>query len=523
MTPRFLAATACAFLLAACGEMLPRADLVFIQSAEPETLDPALATDQVSMRISSALFEGLCRVNEHGRPEPGMAERWDVSGDRRIYTFHLRAGTAWSDGRPVTARDFLLSWRRALTPETGADYASLLHVIRGARAYAEEGGAWERVGLSAPDARTLVVELENPVPYFIDLCSFATLAPVPLRALEEHGTAWIKPGRIVTNGPYLLDSWRLDDRIRLRRNPAYWDAENVRMTTVEVRPSQDAGTALACFHTGECDLLMDKGMVPPTLTEKLKRQPWFHTGPFLGTWFIRINHTRPPFDDPRVRQAFALAVDKTRIVEKITRLGEPPARGIVPPGTGQDYQPPPGLGHDPGRARALLAEAGFPGGRGFPRVEYLYIPLAVERNIAVELQAMWQETLGVTVSLAKQEQKVWLKSMRELDYHLCRSSWVGDYNDPSTFLDLFQSANGQNRTGFASPEYDALIRAAAAEAEPAARNRLFQQAERHLVTDRAALIPVYYYVGVQFYHAERLTGVRANLIDDHPFRCMAWR
>jgi len=341
--------------------------------------------------------------------------------------------------------------------------------------------------------------------------------------MQQKATAWIKPGCIVTNGPYLLEDWRLDDRIRLRKNPAYWDAENVRMTTVEVRPSQDAGTALACFHTGECDLLMDKGMVPPTLTQKLKQQPWFHTGPFLGTWFIRINNTRPPFDDPRVRQAFALAVDKKRIVEKITRLGESTARGIVPPGTGRDYQPPPGLDHDPARARQLLAEAGYPGGKGFPRVEYLYIPLAVERNIAVELQAMWQDALGVTVNLAKQEQKVWLKSMRELDYHLCRSSWVGDYNDPSTFPAPCQSGNGQNRTGFASPEYDRLIRAAAAEPDPDARNRVFQQAEQHLITDRAALIPVYYYVGVQFYDASRLSGVRANLIDDHPFRCMAWR
>jgi len=509
-------------LLASCGERRPRPDLVFLQSAEPETLDPALATDQVSMRVSSSLFEGLCRVNEHGRAEPGMAERWDISADRKTYTFHMRAGTAWSDGTPVEAQDFLNAWRRALTPETGADYASLLHVIRGARAYTEGGAGFEHVGLHAPDARTLVVELENPVPYFIDLCAFLTLAPVPLRTIEQHGGAWIKPGRLVGNGAYLLEDWRLDDRIRLRKNPAYWDAANVSLATVEIRPVQDAGSALAAFHTGQCDLLMDKGMVPPTLTRKLREQPWFHTGPFLGTWFIRINTKRPPFTDPRVRQAFALAVDKRRIVDNITQLGEHPATGMVPPGTGADYQPPPGLDFDPAAARRLLAEAGFPDGKGFPRVEYLYLPLAVERNIAVELQAMWQKHLGVTVNLAKQEQKVWLKSMRELDYDLCRSSWVGDYNDPSTFLDLFQSDNGQNRTGYADVEYDALIRAAA-EANAGRRNAIFQQAERRLVSDQAAVIPVYTYVGVQFYHADRLTGVRPNLIDDHPFRCMRWK
>jgi oligopeptide transport system substrate-binding protein len=501
-----LAALLLPLLLVACGERRPRAELVFLQSAEPETLDPALATDQVSMRVSSSLFEGLCRVNEHGRPEPGMAERWDISDDRKTYTFHLRAGTTWSDGAPVVAEDFIAAWRRVLTPETGADYASLLHVIRGARAFTEGSAGFEQVGLRTPDTRTLVVELDNPVPYFIDLCAFLTLAPVPLRTIGQHGGAWIKPGRLVGNGAYLLDDWRLDDRIRLRRNPAYWDAANVRLATVEIRPVQDAGSALAAFHTGQ-----------------LREQPWFHTGPFLGTWFIRINTKRPPFTDPRVRRAFALAVDKRRIVDNITQLGENPAAGVVPPGTGADYQPPPGLDFDPAAARRLLAEAGFPDGKGFPRVEYLYLPLAVERNIAVELQAMWQKHLGITVNLIKQEQKVWLKSMRELDYDLCRSSWVGDYNDPSTFLDLFQGDNGQNRTGYADPEYDVLIRAAAAEADATQRNQIFQQAESRLIRDQAAVIPVYTYVGVQFYHANRLTGVRPNLIDDHPFRCMGWK
>jgi oligopeptide transport system substrate-binding protein len=174
-------------------------------------------------------------------------------------------------------------------------------------------------------------------------------------------------------------------------------------------------------------------------------------------------------------------------------------------------------------AQRLMAEAGFPGGKGFPRIEYLYIPLPEERNIAIELQAMWQEALGVTVNLVKQEQKVWLKSMRELDYHLCRSSWVGDYNDPSTFLDLFTSGNGQNRTGWASPKYDGLIGDAAREADIVKRNGIFQEAERTLIREESVVIPVRHYVGVQFYHADRLEGVQANLIDDHPFRCMRWK
>jgi len=511
------------FHLGACAPERERADLVFIQSAEPETLDPALTTDQVSMRLSTSLFEGLCRVNQEGRPEPGMAERWDISEDRKTYTFHLRTGTVWTDGKPVTAQDFADSWKRALDPATGADYASLMHIIRGAREFSEGKADFSTVGVKAVDEKTLVVELANPTPYFVDLSAFVTLAPVPLATIEKHGTSWIKPANIVTNGAYILEEWLLDDRIRLRKNPRYWDAANVKMTTVEVKPVQDANTALSYFHTGQCDLMMDKGMVPPTLTQKLKQQPWFHTGPFLGTWFIRINVTRPPFTDPRVRQAFALAVDKKRIVEKITQLGEPPAWGLTPPGTGQNYQPPPGLDLNIEEARRLLAEAGFPGGKGFPRVEYLYIPLPIERNIAIELQAMWQDALGVTVNLTKQEQKVWLKSMRELDYHLCRSSWVGDYNDPSTFLEMFISGSGNNRTGWSNQDYDGFIASAASEPDVARRNLIFQQAEKTLIRDQSAIIPVYWYVGVQFYHGDKLQGVQANLIDDHPFRCMSWR
>lgn len=523
-TLRFTLVCAGAFTLAACTPDKPRADLVFIQSAEPETIDPAVASDQVSMRISNALFEGLCRVTQDGKPEPGMAERWDVSPDLKTYTFHLRAGITWSNGDPVTAHDFVRSWQRVLEPETGSDYSTLMQIIEGAQAYADgKNKDFNQVGVHALDDRTLQVKLANPTPYFIDLSSFVTFSPVHLPTLKKHGTAWIKPGNLVGNGPYELDEWRLDDRIRLRKNPRYWDAANVKMRTVEVKPVQDANTALNYFTTGQCDLLMDKGMVPPSLTQKLKQQSYFHTGPFLGSWFIRINVTKPPFTDARVRQAFALALDKRRITEKITQLGEPEAQGITPPGAGKGYQPPQGLDLNVQRARELMAQAGFPGGKGFPRVEYLYIPLGIERNIAIELQAMWQEALGVTVNLTKQEQKVWLDSMRKLNYHMCRSSWVGDYNDPSTFLDLFTTGNGQNRTGWGSPAYDGFISAAAREPDISRRNGLFQQAEKLLVSDQAALIPVYHYVGVQFYHADRLNGVQANLIDDHPFRCMSWQ
>lgn len=509
--------------LSACSRKAERADLVFINSAEPETLDPAMITDQVSMRLGESLFEGLCRLNAEGQAEPGVAERWEVSEDKRHYTFHLRANSIWSNGELVTARDFVKSWERVLNPLTGSDYATQLYPLKNAREY-NEGKLkdFAQVGVRAIDDRTLETSLENPVPYWIDLCAFQTLSPVHLATVEKFGGNWIQPENLVGNGPFLLERWRIDDHIRLRKNPRYWDAANVKLNTVEVLPISNANTALNYFYTGQADLLMDKGMVPVSLVNQLKTQPWFHTGPFLGTWFIRINSTKAPFKDIRVRRAFALAVDRKRIVEKITRLGEQTATSFTPPGAGKNYQPPTGPSLDVKLARELLAQAGFPGGKGFPRIEYLYIQADIERNIAIELQSMWRENLGIEVGLTKQEQKIWLSSMRDLSYDLCRSSWVGDYNDPNTFLECFTTGNGNNRTGWASARYDELIAAAAREADIGKRHSFFSDAEKILISDEAPIIPVYHYVGVQF-RRDGLKGVQANLIDDHPFRAMSWK
>jgi len=514
---------ALSLLMAACGPAAKRADLVFINSAEVETLDPALITDQVSMRISESLFEGLCRINAEGKAEPGVAERWEASPDKLKYTFHLRPNAVWSQGDPVTAQDFVYSWQRVLNPATASDYAPQLYPLKNAQAY-NNGKLtdFSQVGVKALDARTLECTLENPIPYWVDLCAFLTLAPVHQPTLQRHGDAWIKPGKIIGNGPYLLERWIIDDHIRLRKSPTYWDAANVKLDVVDVMPISDANTALSYFLTDQADLMMDKGMVSASLVPKLKEQDWFHTGPFLGTWFIRMNVTKKPFDDPRVRLALSLAVDRKRIVEKITQLGERPAFSLTPPGAGKNYQPPAGIGFDPNRARELLAQAGFPGGKGFPRIEYLYLPPPIERNIAVELQAMWRENLGIEVSLTKQEQKVWLASMRELSYDMCRSSWVGDYNDPNTFIEMFTTGNGNNRTGWASPVYDQYIADAAKEADVDKRHAIFNEAEKLLISEQAPIIPVYHYVGVQF-RRSGLEGVQANLIDDHPFRAMSWK
>jgi oligopeptide transport system substrate-binding protein len=517
-----MAALLCAAALfySGCTRTEPRADLVFLNGAEPETLDPALITGQPEGRIVSSLFEGLTAFDSAAHAQPGVAEKWDISPDGRVYIFHLRHDARWSNGDPVTAHDFVASWKRTLSPATASDYASQLYFVKNGRPF-NEGTLhdFSQVGVRALDDFTLEVRLENPTPFFLDLCAFPTLMPVHLPTVARFGDDWIKPGKIVGNGPYTLAEWRINDRVRLVKNPRYWDAAHVALGTIDVLPVASANTALNFYASGRADLLMDKGLVPVSLIPDMKRRADFHAAPFLGTYFLRFNCTRPPFNDPRVRRAFSLVIDKKLLVEKITRAGEPPATGFVPPGTA-GYTSPPGLARDPELARKLLADAGFPGGKNFPRVTYLYDERELNEKIAIELQGMFQRELGIHLDLARQEWKVYLNSMSSLDYDLCRSSWVGDYNDANTFLNMFVTGDGNNRTGWSDPAYDRLIADAAREADPARRADIFRRAETLLVTEQAPVCPLYYYVGIQLYDGAKLGGIQANLLDEHPLKAM---
>jgi oligopeptide transport system substrate-binding protein len=520
MTLRLLALFWLLVFFTSCGPAVRRGDLVFINGAEPETLDPGLITGQPEGRIVNTLFEGLTTFNAQARPVPGMAESWTVSEDGRVYTFTLRSGLVWSDGTPLTAQDFVDSWRRTLLPETAAAYNYQLFYIRNGQAFAEgKITDFSEVGVKALDERTLEVTLENPTPFFLDLCATPPLAPVPVRVIEKHGDDWIKPEHIVTNGAYLLDTWRINDVIRLRKNPRYWNADAVALETVDVLPIAKDTVAFNFYASGLADLLMDKGLTPPALLDTLKERPDFHAAPFLGTYFLRFNCQKGPFADPRVRRAFGMAVDKRRIVEKITRAGELPAGALVPPGL-EGYDPPDGLPYDPEEARRLLAEAGYPEGRNFPHVNYLYDDRGLNEFIAVELQDMWERELGVRVNLAKQEWKVYLNSMSTLDYDIARSSWVGDYPDPNTFLDMFLTGGGNNRTGWSNPDYDRLIADAAREVDPARRMAILREAETLLVAREAPICPLYYYVGIQIYDPEKIGGIAPNILDEHPLKAV---
>lgn len=507
-----------------CQHATDRAEFVFLNGAEPETLDPSLITGQPEGRIASALFEGLTNFDEHGQVVPGVAEKWDLSPDGRVYTFHLRKDARWSNGQPVTARDFRDSWQRMLAPETASEYAYQLYYIHNGEPY-NEGKLkdFSQVGVVVLDDQTLQVTLDNPTPFFTGLCATTPLFPVYLPTVRQWGDDWIKPGHMVSNGAYQLDAWRINDRVRMVKNPYYWDAAHVAMKTIDALPIDQANTAFNFYMAGQADLILDKGLTPLALLNDLRKRPDFHSSPFLGTYFIRFNLTRAAFKDVRVRRAFSLVIDKQFIVDKITRGGEVPADSFVPPGAA-GYQPPPGMmKRDPDEARRLMAEAGYPGGKRFPLVTYLYSQGELNEAIAVELQSMFKQELGVNISLQRQEWKVYLNSMSNMDYDLSRASWVGDYDDPNTFLDMFVTNGGNNETGFSDPAYDKLINDAAAEVNQAKRFEIFRKAERMLVSDEAPICPLYYYVGIQFYNGDRLGGMAANLLDEHPLQRMYWK
>ncbi len=498
---------------------LPPADLVLHNGREPETIDPHLLTGQADGRIGSALFEGLTRYDPvSGNAIAGLAQHWSLSPDGTTYTFALRTNAAWSTGQPITAADVVWSWQRAVDPRTAADYASqYFYLVQGEAISNGEQKDLTQLGVRALDPLTVEVRLLHPTPFFLELLASRVFAVIPRTTVEKYGDQWIRSPNLPCSGPYTLVSWRVNDRIRLRRNPNYWDAPNVRSEVIDVLAGDSAHTALNLYLSGDVDFIIDKDMFPTELGEALRARPDFHRYDYLGAYFLRFNCTRKPFDDARVRQALALVVKRQRIVERITRMGERPTSHLVPAGTG-GYTPPSGLEEDVARARQLLAEAGYPGGAGFPQFEYSFnAETKLHENIAVEIQATLRDALGIRMGLRPLEWKSYLNNMSKLDYDVMRSSWIGDYNDPNTFLDLFLSNGGNNRTGWRDSDYDRLIHEANATLDRTRRFALLAQAETRLLQVGAPIIPLFSYVGFYALDTNRITGVHGNLLDEHPF------
>lgn len=533
----FLAGLAVA-ALASCGPSGPnrpacppgKVCLHYGNTSDPATLDPHLSTGTWEDRIQSDLLVGLSQSGPDGKPIPGMAERWEISPDGLIWTFHLRQAL-WSDGVPVTADDFVFSFRRLLDPRTGSEYATVFYLVKGAQAVHEDNAPLETLGVTALDARTLRIELNHPAPYLIELAKHHTMYPLPKHVVERWGRDWIKPEHFVGNGPYVLVASRLGDYVKAVKNPRFWDAATVCVDEVYYYPTTDSISAERRVFRGELDLNTD--IQSNRIAFLRERKPeYVRTNVWLGVAYIAFNNNPrtgfPAFRDRRVRQALAMSIDRAFIAGKLLRGGQLPANTFVPPGVANyaGARPPYWAGWPLARrqaeARRLLAQAGYGPGRPL-KFEIKHRNTPDPMLFMPAIQADWKE-IGVEVALAQQEAQIAYADYRARAFQVADAAWIADYNDPMSFLDLQRSYYGpQNYGDYNNPEYDRLMALADQEPDTTRRAALIARAE-HMMLEDAPVAPVYFYVNKNLV-SPGITGWVDNLLDHHRTRwlCMARR
>ncbi|MHA7817906.1 MAG: peptide ABC transporter substrate-binding protein [Pseudohaliea sp.] len=517
--------TALLLVLGACGSGETNVErgnregiLHYGNGSEPQGLDPHVVTGVPENHLIRALFEGLAVKNPYTlEPEPGVAEAWDVSEDGRVVTFHLRDDARWSNGDPITADQYVWSWKRALHPEMGNLYAYMLYPVKNAEAFATGTlENFDEVGVKALDPLTLEVTLTEPTPYFIQLMDHYSTFAVHPETILAHGsmtdrfTRWTRVENIVGNGPFVLTEWKLNRRIRMARSETYWDAERVRLNGVVFYPTENLVSEERMFRAGALHYTQSLPLDKIPVYQAMDGSPYVQA-PYLGTYFYLVNTERPPLDDVRVRKALSMAVDRATLSKTVMQGSVVPAWSITPPGT-LGYEPPKLFDHDPEEARRLLAEAGYPDGEGWPGVELIYNTQEAHRKIAVAVQQMWKDVLNIEVTIANQEWKVYLDAVSTMNFDIARRGWIGDYVDPNNFLDLYLSGGGNNNTGFASPVYDDLIQNLAPRAQSREeRFRIFREAET-LLMEQMPIIPIYTYTSRHLIHPS-VKGMPANLMD----------
>jgi oligopeptide transport system substrate-binding protein len=571
---------------------LPPADFTFINEGELKSLDWALVAGIPEHRIIGNIFEGLTRLDAATLvPKPGVAERWEISGDKKTYTFHLRHNARWSNGEPLTAHDFIYSLRRFLDPNTAAEYAYQAWYLVNARRYSmgakgisagdpvevelndRRAGAlpfargdvlhgksvkvegdgenrvfiveidgrerkfrsgkagdssagvepckqvlldFREVGAKALDDYTIEMRLEHPTPYWLELLAYHSLLPANQKCVETYGSpAWTYAENIVSNGPYRVEFRRLRDRIRLVKNEFYWDPDRAQLNVIDALAVSSQVTMYNLFSTGKVDWITD---APATVIRELiktgEAKAELDPKAYLGIYYYLLNTKRKPLDDPRVRRALTLALNREEITQTATGAGELPAYSFVPLGN-EKYQPETFGKENVKEAQRLLAEAGFPNGRGFPKLEILYnLPPEYHKTLAQIVRKQWERNLGITVSTRNEEWGSYQTSIRKLEFDIGRRAWIADYVDPNSHLDIMVTDNENNNTGWSNAEYDRLIQAASAETDANKRVALFHTAERILM-EELPIIPIFYYVDKNFVRSN-VRGFYRNPLDQHP-------
>jgi len=493
--------------------------------SDPETLDPHKTSTVAEGHILRDLFEGLVTQDPKGQPIPGAAEKWEVSDDGKLYRFTLRANAKWSNGDPVKASDFVYSYRRIMNPETGAKYANMLYPILNAEKVNKGQAKVEELGVKAVDDRTVEIRLEKPVPYFIELLTHQTSLPVHQASIEKHGKDFVKPGNLVSNGAYVLTEFVPNSYIRATKNPHFHDAKNVQIDVVNFIPQPDLAAAVRRYQAGELHSLAD---LPADQIKSLKERFGNQVvlGPYLGVWTLPVNTSKPPFNDVRVRKALSMVIDREFIAEQIWGETMVPAYSFVPPGINNYRDPATAEYKDMSpidreeKAKALLKEAGFgPGGKPL-KVEIRYNTTDNNRNTVVAIADQWKQ-LGVETSFINTDAKTHFAHLRDGgDFDVARYGWIGDYSDPQNFLFLLESDNkGFNYGKYNNPEYDALMKQAAAEGDLKKRAEILYKAEQIFMRDEP-WIPIMHY-GTKNLISPKLQGFQQNLRGVYPTRFLS--
>ena len=492
-------------------------------ASEPQTMDPALNTTSDGSNMANHLFEGLMKWEDSGAEvngsdgtahsaqlAPGQAESYEKTENEDgtvTYTFKLRDGIKWSDGKDVTAGDFEYAWKRLVDPATAADYSYMLDcVVNANEIIAGEKDASE-LAVKAVDDKTFEVTLVNDLPYFEELCAFPAMMPVRQDIIEEAGDNWtFDVATYISNGAYKMKEWTHNSQIVVEKNENYYDYEKLGPETITFKLMDNQNAMLSGFNSGELDFIED---VPQAEIANLIASGDMKIVDYIGTYYVCFQTQKAPFDDPRVRKAFSLAIDRTYIVNQVTQSGQVEAGGFVPAGVydaegatgddfrtvGGDYYKPTDADYEANceEARALLAEAGYPDGEGFPVVEYLYNTSDAHKAVAEALQYMWEEELGVKVTLNNQEWAAFLQTRKDGDYSIARNGWIADYNDPISFLDMWMTGGGNNDAQYSNEEYDSLIKEAKTTTDVKERMELLHKAEDKIIGEDNALAPLYFY------------------------------
>lgn len=454
-------------------------------NTEPPTLDWSLATDNVSFDILTNIMEGLTQYNAHLEPIPAIAKRWEFSGDGRTLTYYLREDVYWTDGKPVTAFDFEYSWKRLLNPATAAEYAYFLFDVKNAYEY-NSGRITdpEQVGVKAVSPSVLRVTLNKPVIYFPSITTFMVTFPQREDIIARHGDHWTDPDKIVTNGPFKLAEWQHEYKLILRANDTFYEGPP-EVDTILVYIVREATTALTLYETGELDMVE----LPSVAIPHYQNQPGYINLPQLRGYYYGFNVKRPPVDDPLVRRALAHAIDRSKI-PVILQGGELPTASWIPKGM-LGYNPDLGPAFDPDLARQLLAQAGYPEGKGFPPVTAVYNTDDTNRLVAEFVQAQWKEHLNVNVEIESQEWKVFLKRLQLDPPQIFRLGWGADFPDPDNFMNLFISTSGNNHMRWSNPRYDELVARGAAESAPDKRRAIYDEAQTILTMTDAPIVSLF--------------------------------